>query len=190
MFASPFARVCFSVTADISLFCLLFVSEWDKKLEDLWASLGSKQCAQASCLPPPTIPPFFLLSPADLSILSSLLPRLLGRSLGRQCSRMDGWMRGWWVDRQETLVTHYDRGESHYMIRVAFFLRAPDMPITRLNPLSDDEGPLHVNVWGEKIPEGNGQTGALRVWKPIQLFKCMCAPLLSCSSRLCTKQLN
>lgn len=56
--------------------------------------------------------------------------------------RMDGWKDGRWVDRQETLVTHYDRGESHYMIRMAFFLRVPDMSITQLNPLSDGEGPL------------------------------------------------
>lgn len=70
----------------------------------------------------------------------------------------DGWMRGWWVDRQETLVTHYDRGESHYMIRKAFFLKAPDMPITQLNPLSNDEGPLvtftptceEKNPWGKQ----------------------------------------
>lgn len=65
-------------------------------------------------------------------------------------------MRGWWVDRQETLVTHYDRGESHYMSRVAFFLRAPDMPITQLNPLSDDERPLvtFTSTCGEKKSQG------------------------------------
>ena len=34
------------------------------------------------------------------------------------------------------------------MIRVAFFLRVPDMPITQLNPLSDDEGTL-VTFKGE-----------------------------------------
>lgn len=30
--------------------------------------------------------------------------------------------RRWWADGRETLVSHYDRGESHYMIRMAFFL--------------------------------------------------------------------
>lgn len=55
---------------------------------------------------------------------------------------MDGWKDGRWEDRQETLVTHYERGESHYMIRMAFYLRVSDMPIMQLNPLSDDEGPL------------------------------------------------
>lgn len=56
----------------------------------------------------------------------------------REATLPDGWMDGWidgrWVDRQETLVTHYDREESHYMIWMAFFLRVSDMPITRLNP--------------------------------------------------------
>lgn len=61
------------------------------------------------------------------------------------------------MDKQETLVTHYDRGESYYMIRVAFFLRAPDMPITQLNPLSDDEGPLATltSTCEEKNPRGH-----------------------------------
>lgn len=51
-------------------------------------------------------------------------------------------MVGGRADRQETLVTHYDGGESHYLIRMAFFPGAPDMPIIQLNPLSDEEGPL------------------------------------------------
>lgn len=61
------------------------------------------------------------------------------------------------------------------MIRMAFFLRVPDMPITQLNPLRDDEGPLvtFTSTCEEKNPAGNGQTSMLRVCKYTQLFKYM-----------------
>lgn len=59
----------------------------------------------------------------------------------------DGWMDGqmdrWWVDRQETLVLHYDRRESHDTICLAFL---PDMPIMQLNPLRDDAGQLVASI--------------------------------------------
>ena len=76
------------------------------------------------------------------------------------------------MDGQETLVTHYNRRESHYMIRMAFFfffffffLRASDMPITRLNPLSDDERPLvtFTSTCEKRNPGGNRQAGMLEV---------------------------
>jgi len=68
-------------------------------------------------------------------------------------------MRGWWAGRQETLVTHYDRRESDYMIRVEFFLRVPDMPITQLNPLSNDEEPLvtFTSTCEDNNPRGGTQ---------------------------------
>lgn len=61
-------------------------------------------------------------------------------------------MERWWVDRRETLVTHSDTGESHYMICMSFFLRLSDMPITQRYPLSADERALAIFMpaWEEK----------------------------------------
>ena len=102
MFASPFARVYSSVTADISLFFLVFVSEWDKKVDDLWAFSSSERSVEASFLFF-----FFLFTPPSSNSLPSVspsyphcFPRLLGGSLGRQCARMDGWGDGGWMDRK------------------------------------------------------------------------------------------
>lgn len=118
-------------------------------------------------LPPPMHPFFFfffLLTPVSLSIhCASTCPRAKLREAVHS-----GWMRGWWVDKQETLVTHYDRGESYYMIRVAFFLRVADMAITQLNPLSDDEGPLvtFTSTCVEKKSQGEtAKTGSLQECK-------------------------
>lgn len=171
VFASPFARVYFSVTADISLLCLLCVSERDKKLDDLWAFSGSKQCAEASCLFLPSL----LLALSCWSLHLILSASMSPRARLREAVLSDGWMDGCMVGggRQETLVTHYSIGESHYMIRMAFFfLRVPDMPITQLNPLTDDEGPLvtFTSTRGEKNPAGNGDKQAC----------CGCLSTLSC----------
>ncbi len=174
VFASPFARVCFSVTADISVFCSLCVSEWDKKLDDLWAFCGSKQCTKASCLSFP-IPLFFSLS-ATLSILSSLLPRLPGRSLERQCSRMDGWMDGWgdggWTDGKHLSPIRTE--ENHIIWFTWHFswgrLICPSHSSIHLAMMRGHLSHSRQRVRKKKNPWGNRQTGMLRVCKHTQLF--------------------
>lgn len=83
------------------------VSERDKKLDDLRAHSGSEPCARvnSSSSPHP--------SPSSLSPPYSLCSQhLLGRSLGEAV--------GGWTNRKHSspIMT---RGESYYMIRVAFF---------------------------------------------------------------------
>lgn len=169
MFASPFARVYCSVKADTSLFFLVCVSEWDKKVDYLWAFSGSEQSKEASFL----FFFFFFYPPPSSRSLPSVSPscphcfqRLLGWSSGRQRSRMEGWGDGGWMDRKHLSPITTDGNHIKWFTWRYFSLRAPDIPITRLNPLSDDEPPLvtFMSTQEKRNPGGNRQTGMLEVW--------------------------
>lgn len=103
-FASPAARLCVSVTANISSSWLLRVSELDKKLKKL-AGIFLTGCDRKSHL---------ILSSSGLFLAPSrwsLRPPCLSvSSWGQACGDGAGeWMRGWWGDKQETLVSNcYD----------------------------------------------------------------------------------
>ena len=137
---------------------------------------------------------FFLFTPPSSNSLPSVspsyphcFPRLLGGSLGRQCARMDGWGDGGWMDRKHlspitTEGNHIIWFACCRCVLCCFFLRASDMPITRLNPLSDDERPLvtFTSTCEKRNPGGNRQAGMLEVWNVCMHTHML---LLVCSSR-------
>lgn len=156
-FASPAARVCFSVTAHISFFWLPRVNEPDKKLDYSRAFfwLNTIQRVILSSLSP-VYPIFFALSwwslrPLCLRVWSS------GEARGDGAKE---WMTGWWVDKQETLVSnYYDGGESYDWCGVLpeGGLMCPDVPITQLGPFSADGGGAFVTFMSgceEEHPSG------------------------------------
>lgn len=129
-----------------------------------------------------SIHPCFLLSPLD----DPPPPQSRHRCF-RVSALSDGWTDGredgGWVGRQETLVTHYDGRASHYMIGVAFFfLRAPCVSITWLNPLSSEEGPTRQRTSGG-IPRGK-QKCMMRVCKQLTHTHTHTLMLVCRSSRL------
>lgn len=157
MFASPFARVYFSVTADISLFWLLWVSKWDKKLNDLWAFFGSKQCT-VILPPPPSIPSSSSSSYSLLSVSPfTVLPRVLGRSLGRQCTQ-DGWGDGGWTNRKH--LSPIMTEENHISWFAWHFswgwLIWPSHSSIHLVTMRGHLSHPHQRAW-RKIPGGNSQ---------------------------------
>lgn len=126
VFASPFARVHFSVTPDISHFRLIFIREWDKNHKDLWAYDNLEHSIKAPSFPPCRFIffscTFVFISPLYVLFL---FPWHLRESLDRQRSSKNGW----WTERRKTLVAHYSRGEFHYRVicvALFFFLWVPD----------------------------------------------------------------
>lgn len=97
MCASPFARDYFSVRADISFFCFLFVSEWDNSKTR--GHLLARSNAQRHLLlfPHPSLLALSCRSLHLLIIFSSSSPRA---KLREAASWMDGWMDSGRTDRK------------------------------------------------------------------------------------------
>lgn len=100
-FASPAARVCFSVTAHISFSWLPRVNKPDRNLTTRGHFSDSTQYKELSYLVFSWFIPFFFA----LSWWSLCL-RVGSSGEAREDGAVE-WMAGWWVDKQETLVSHY-----------------------------------------------------------------------------------